>query len=86
MCCIGQVCSQLGVPDEKLLNKTCARHIFTTGNSPLTNPVSDDTNTDHDWVRLAYKINDDVDIADSFRERKLKSLAANHGHSFEFVD
>ena len=86
MCCIGQVCSQLGVPDEKLFNITCARDIFTTGQSPLTHPTGDGTNTDKAWVRLAYEVNDDVSIIDSVRERKLEALAAENGHSFEFVD
>ena len=86
MCCIGQICRQMGVPDEKLLDKSFARHVFTTGQSPLTNPVSERTNVDHDWVKLAYKINDDVSIIDSFREQQLEALAAKNGHSFEFVD
>ena len=90
MCCIGQVCRQLGLPDFKILDKYDVA--FLIGDlppeelSPLVSLMEEEMQAENDWVAEAYRINDRPTIDDATRERELTALARANGHDFVFVD
>ncbi len=89
MCCVGQVCRQLGVPSVRLTGEFAVRdllyeHGYDDRLTPLTRK-SEGAAVERKWVKKAYEINDDDCIGDAERERKLTALANRNGHTFVFV-
>lgn len=92
MCCLGQTCSQLGVKKKDLLNLAEPSELQTdySGLSDIFFNLVDEgwnrfflknTNLSHD----AIDINDDDEIGQTERERKLKELFKSHGHQIKFT-
>jgi hypothetical protein len=92
MCCIGQVCSQLGVKNESLENlksveQVIGRHVKGEGFASASEVLCEkDGRTEMDWLHAAYVANDDPGISDDEREKALISIAKFVGHEFVFVD
>jgi hypothetical protein len=89
-CCVGQMCSQLGVPDnviegECVLEFLSNRVLADERLSVLITDRGCDIR-ERKWVETAYGINDETLIADDERERQLADLAAANGHELVFTD
>jgi hypothetical protein len=90
-CCMGQVASQCGVPDEELklvptYDELLCDHDF---NGQLLSPfVKEDEGftNEVDWLSQCYSTNDDPGMTDEDRERILTDRFAAHGHTLTFVD
>ncbi len=93
-CCLGHVCSQLGVPDEDLKNVALIRDIVynpKTSKNVLEKVtlLLDEGGRENSYVCDMYRENDDDDTSDETREQELKrlfSLSNDKGHTIEFVD
>lgn len=90
-CCIGFVCQQLNVPDDKVLKVSIISSIEgintdTIGRlSEILRPTKFGSVTPS-WISEAYVVNDDKNISDSERESQLQALANSAGHSFKFIN
>lgn len=85
MCCVGQMCHQLGVSDRELLDRPTLLALDGGTRSQARTLFNAGINDEAPWVRTAYKINDDKELSDPEREKQLKDLLAKHGHEVEFV-
>jgi hypothetical protein len=89
-CCVGQMCSQLGLPNTILLGESTVNGLFCDElvDGDLREKLSPlaDIDAEKDWVEVAYTINDSRDIDDTEREKQLQELVAPHGHTLRFVD
>jgi hypothetical protein len=89
-CCVGQMCSQLGIPDDEIRNeKAVAPVIYSVGPeriAPLVVRGVSGNWCQARWLDDAYSINDARDISDDARECSLRELLAPHGHELVFVD
>jgi hypothetical protein len=92
-CCVGQMCSQLGVNDLDLLGITSVWRLLERnelGLLPITakenmKPLLSD-GVEARWVEEAYSINDRDDLCDTEREHLLIELLRRNGHELEFVN
>lgn len=81
MCCIGQACKQLGVPDDKIRNQR------TVAGLPARYQPAEFLGS---WVTApiakAYGINDEEDTDDAHKEAALIPLFAEMGLLAEFIN
>ena len=87
MCCLGQVCTQLGVPDQNLLDLMTPIHIEDDFISlpqavGLTDGGEDENS---DFADEVMKVNDDGSLDDSTREQQLIDMFAEQGYTLEFT-
>ena len=89
MCCLGQTCKQVGVPDKKLLEKSYPDYVkIQSDEKPIRYFTKKDKNGSIINTKLSQKairINDDSELTPEVRERKLKSLFSKFKHKLEFV-
>lgn len=90
-CCVGQMCSQLGVRDADLLGRAISSDLPDLPDMGLAtkealSPLLDRFGRDLPWVVSAYVVNDDAEIGDDEREPKLAAIAAAAGHELVFID
>lgn len=91
-CCMGFVAQQLGIPDDILLTCRTISALETSKIDPKILQKLEDNiqsrpfNYTPKWVSLAYCDNDNPDIDDDERIRRLQKLAKDGGHTFTFED
>lgn len=86
-CCLGSVCSQLGVPDEMLLDIAYPRQVQLDSYKHVLSILREELPSHANNSILAQEA---IDINDSYlsfsvREEKLIALFAEYGHELEFV-
>jgi hypothetical protein len=79
MCCLGQISEQLGVSRSVMLGISVPSDME---GCPL---ILNDSFNESSLAYKAMRINDDFEIDQPRRERKLKALFAEHGHSIKFT-
>jgi hypothetical protein len=79
-CCLGHVIHQVSKCGWEELNNIPAPHEFYTKKSILTG----DHGCNNTFTELAMEINDDSDITDKEREKKLNALGKKNGIKFVF--
>jgi hypothetical protein len=87
-CCIGFVGQQCGIRDDHLFRKDTAAAVdkeFGAASWPIWFGCSEFGILPTD-VLMAYTINDDRNIDDSVREKRLKEIFARNGDEIVFVD
>lgn len=82
MCCLGFVCSQLGISKELLQDKDNPYEIKLL--LPYLTDYYHSMIVDSSLSKEAIQINDDVNISDSIRESKLIKLFKQYGLSIKF--
>jgi hypothetical protein len=97
-CCVGQMCSQLGISDDELLGESIIESLVESPDdiereekrlNPLVRIRDDDDGprvVEQDWINECYSINDMLSISDAEREQLLIAQAASDGHTLTFVD
>lgn len=80
MCCLGQVCEQLGFPLSVLRNKSTPMELDEEIESLVVE--AQDSNLTEEMMA----VNDQKEIPDSERESSLSKLAQQAGFSLKFVD
>lgn len=78
MCCLGQICEQLGVSREKLVGRVYPRQLVNIYGEKLPQ-----------WLVASVEMameNDHMAISDVRREENLKMLASVRGVNLVFVD
>ena len=90
-CCMGFVAEQIGVPCE--LRADSAGVASKPVRDLIEEALPDFVHRDRlgflderTWVRAAYGVNDNPDLADADREARLTQLFADNGHELVFVD
>lgn len=88
MCCVGQMCLQLGQTPEQIAGTNGISEILIDKLTPDTLKVFaiNDNISKQEWVSAAYLINDDRLITDSDREQRLIGLLMGQGHAVEFIE
>lgn len=83
-CCIGFVCQQLEIPDKALR----VGAVSSIHDDHHKDKIRKDLgiNAGEGWLSEAYIINDNPDMSDDMRESRLKALAIENGHEFEFIN
>lgn len=84
MCCIGQVCLQLGLDTNDISRKAGVSTLDLSRQFYVVPLVEDGASAG--WVRDCYGINDDKEITDKKRERLLVKKFAANGHELVFID
>lgn len=100
-CCVGQMCSQLGVPPRFLRNTSTVGGVVEESwlrssaqaaalavklKIFLWNFLSANNVGERAWLVTAYVLNDSAEIEDDVREKKLAALFRKHHHKLVFVD
>lgn len=85
MCCIGQVCGQLGVPRDSLLDAASVQDLPEL-ERPRELCVDGRQEVEALWVCQAYSTNDSQSITDDDREEQLTQTFGVAGHHIEFVN
>lgn len=87
MCCLGFVCHQAGVRKSKLKDMDFPENLIgdLDAVSFLLKEVKGNL-VNRKWVERAAQINDDTDIEDDEREKKLISIFKKNGYTLTFVD
>lgn len=95
MCCLGQVCVQLGVSENaldwadpyKVAEETNEVFPLLAEYNPAydDDPVDEDEYMNSDLAGEAICINDSEILSDKERETKLADVFRRHGHELEFV-
>jgi hypothetical protein len=83
-CCVGQMCSQIGLADSAILNRKTVSQLI----NPQQREYYDQTLKVLDRFSFseAYDINDRTYLTDHERERELKNLVEAAGHEIVFED
>ena len=95
-CCLGFVCSQLGIKDEEMQgygspNHVCHDRSTQTTNFDLLSKLKSLTQYHYGYVsntslaERAIRINDNANISREHREKDLIDLFAEYGHELKFV-
>lgn len=90
-CCNGILLEALGVPRELLADRTSAYSLATSRYLSIAHVVGlvyfDDAGIlhDSDWARTLYSINDNPDICEAVRERKLTKAFKEGGVEVTFT-
>jgi len=84
-CCIGFLCSALGVPDAQMENVGGSQNIASCGLLPdwlseLPTPIHDPD------LFEAYHANDDESLSEEDRERSVATILAKHDVQVEFIN
>lgn len=92
MCCLGQICKQMGVSDENLSSRATPQDILESDDKyPQLNGILlySDLDSGHDidseLSTSAMTINDDENLTHNERKGALVKLFEEHGHTIEFV-
>ena len=88
MCCLGQVCEQLGVPVKQLLSRGGPSSLADTvikRHPDLRGFLVDDNGMDTDFATTAMLANDDLEQPAEVRESLLIDLFAEQGYTLEFT-
>ena len=98
MCCVGQVCVQLGIPAKKLEGVATVDDLFNdkvevpeelrepNRYASSYNDEEAESFVEADGLGLAYSINDDPDTTDEYKEAELIPLFAKLGLDVEFIN
>jgi hypothetical protein len=85
-CCIGILCSTLGVPDNELFNKRGAQRLINFELPAWLGPVTaNNFMTELDIFR-AYDANDQIGLPEDEREKLVAEIFARHDIEVEFVN
>lgn len=84
MCCLGQIANQCRVAKAHLKDRGTPAQVGTSIAGKIKDFVMEGNNTPLSYD--AMKINDDEEITDKVREKRLISLFKKHGITLTFVD
>jgi hypothetical protein len=86
MCCLGQICLQLGCTENDILNKLMPEDVYSkTEEDKLKNVLLNDLGCNTDLSDDAMQINDCGSSTIKEKEKQLKKLFKEHGHTIKFV-
>jgi len=89
MCCLGHIARQLKWPKDKILERGCPDGVcldsLHVNKSVLLSKDDDHGWFDSDFTRLAIEINDDNDLSQKTRERRLVRLGKKYGLNITFT-
>lgn len=91
MCCLGQVCYQLGVPPQLMLGVDMPRNVMNFVTKDVAAKLREAELLDEDmtasWVVACARVNDSRQYKhDETREKRLMKEFGLYDHELEFVD
>jgi hypothetical protein len=86
MCCLGQVCQQLGFSNEQMLTQENPSHLKSQIEGLTEACTYREGVTDSYHCREMMQVNDDTLSEDKDREQALCDLATEAGFSLQFID
>lgn len=90
MCCVGQMCRQLGVDPAYILGQGSIHTVYKDDLKPLPEDVQDRLKaaylTNYDYGIDLYSCNDDEALTEQARREQLAELLKISGHEVEFVE